>query len=382
MLPLAGWAQGQLDAARKAAPDGVAADAETLLGERACLRNLRVPGLTSAGGGTQMWRCADGWLALNLARDDDRDLLPAWLEAPTLNLADNAGLGHALESAATLPLVLRGREMGLAVAALDEPDPPPAVVHTLRTSCPPPTSPPLVIDLSALWAGPLAGHLLWSAGAKVIKVESIGRPDAMRDGDPVLFTRLNQGKHSVAVDFRSADGRNALTRLLYQADIVIEAARPRALRHMGIDAETFVAQKPGMIWLTITGHGTRGAAEDWIGFGDDCAVAGGLSRERLRATGQAGFVGDAMADPLTGIVAAKVGLEARAAGNGGRFSIAMSGVVATAIAEEKARDLTAFDATMMAHCATEGSSFPAVAPRPLTAAVSALGSDNARWLAC
>ena len=39
---------------------------------------------------------------------------------------------------------------------------------------------PLVVDLSALWAGPLCAHLLGLAGARVVKVESLGRPDGAR----------------------------------------------------------------------------------------------------------------------------------------------------------------------------------------------------------
>ena len=72
----------------------------------------------------------------------------------------------------------------------------------------------------------------------------------------------------------------------------------------GIDADALCASRSGLIWMTITGYGATGQAADWIGFGDDCAVAAGLAEALRRAAGHPGFVGDAIADPLTGIHAA------------------------------------------------------------------------------
>src|SRR5690606_6711881 len=138
--------------------------------------------------------------------------------------------------------------------------------------------PPLVVDLSAIWAGPLAGHLLWLAGAEVVKVESRRRPDEMRAVDPGLFELVNQGKANLAVDFSSDAGKTALLDLIRRADLVIESSRVRALRQLGIDADALVREVPGLVWLTITGHGARGEAADWTGIGHDCGVAGGMSR--------------------------------------------------------------------------------------------------------
>ena len=41
---------------------------------------LRPAGRTSANGACRLIRAADGWIAVNLARPEDLDLLPAWLE--------------------------------------------------------------------------------------------------------------------------------------------------------------------------------------------------------------------------------------------------------------------------------------------------------------
>jgi crotonobetainyl-CoA:carnitine CoA-transferase CaiB-like acyl-CoA transferase len=217
-----------------------------------------------------------------------------------------------------------------------------------------------VLDLSALWAGPLAAHLLWQAGCNVIKVESRSRPDAMRQGQPDFFALLNQGKAGVALDLRENTGRATLLGLIADADIVLEAARPRALEQLGIDANQLVATHPGLIWLTITGHGATGDAAGWVGFGDDCGIAGGLGAAMLDATGRPGFVGDAIADPLTGIFAALAALTAWDAGQGGRWGLALRDVVASSLAQERERDPLAWRRNLRRWAANEGNPFPAV----------------------
>jgi crotonobetainyl-CoA:carnitine CoA-transferase CaiB-like acyl-CoA transferase len=193
---------------------------------------------------------------------------------------------------------------------------------------------PLVVDLSALWAGPLATHLLALAGARVIKVESGRRPDGARRGNAAFFDLLNGGKESVALDLTGAGGRAALRRLLGRADIVVESARPRALAQLGIDAATLVAERPGLTWVGITGYGRSGRAAGWIGFGDDAAVAAGLAT----ATGANDggdtplFCADAIADPLTGLHAAVAALGAWRSGGGLLLSLALRDVAAHAIA--------------------------------------------------
>jgi crotonobetainyl-CoA:carnitine CoA-transferase CaiB-like acyl-CoA transferase len=239
----------------------------------------------------------------------------------------------------------------------------------------------LVLDLSPLWAGPLAGRLLGLAGAEVVKIEHPRRPDAMRDGDPALFARLNQGKASITIDFAQEPGRAALLALIARADIVIEAARPRALVQLGIDADALVAAQPGLVWLTITGHGAGGPQANWVGFGDDAAVAGGLSAALLAASGEVGFAGDAPADPLTGIVAALAGWRAWCSGAAEHIDLSMSAVVATALAEERATDPDALTATLQAWSRARGTPFPACALRPV-AEVRLFGADTAAWLAC
>ena len=301
-----------------------------LLGERSRLLGLTRHGRTSANGSCHLLDTADGRIAINLARGDDWVLLPALVEDEAAT--DLAGLTALVARWPTTALVARGAELGLAIAA-DRPVKPPrhwrlqraggAVRHRAR---------PLVLDLSSLWAGPLAGSLLAMLGAEVTKLESITRPDGARAGHAGFFALLNGMKQHVSLDF--AD-RAALAAQVARADIIIEASRPRALIQLGIDARAEVAR--GAVWIGITGHGRDGANAQRIGFGDDAAVAGGLASAMAAGWDTPLFAGDAIADPLTGIHAALAGWQAWRGGRGALIDVSLRRTLAFAQRAGRAR---------------------------------------------
>src|SRR5690606_27110853 len=169
---------------------------------------------------------------------------------------------------------------------------------------------------------PLAGALLATAGATVVKVESTGRPDGARRGPAAFFDLLNGGKRSVALDLGAPEGLRLLRGLLTRADVVIEASRPRALEQLGVDALGLLSAGGPRVWVSITGHGRTGPGRDRVGFGDDAAVAGGLvCRDGDRPV----FCADAIADPTSGMVAAAATLDALATGGRWLLDVAMSG---------------------------------------------------------
>jgi crotonobetainyl-CoA:carnitine CoA-transferase CaiB-like acyl-CoA transferase len=178
-----------------------------------------------------------------------------------------------------------------------------------------------VVDLSSLWAGPLCTRLLREAGADVTKIESRSRPDGGRGGSPAFFDALNSGKEMVILDFDAE--RSRLQDLVGRADVVVEASRPQALAQFGVDAAQFLARDDGPhVWISITGYGR---ADPRVAFGDDAAVGGGLVVED-----DAGpcFCADAVADPLTGLVAADACLSALAGGDRVLLDIPMTRVAA------------------------------------------------------
>jgi hypothetical protein len=268
-------------------------------------------------------------------------LLPAWLEAPgdIAWSSDPAANWHlvlrAVQDKTAQELVERGRMLGLAVCASESGVSAPARwFYPIGRDTPSRRrgDTPLVIDLSSLWAGPLCSHLLQQLGARVIKVESVQRPDGARRGPAAFFNLLNAGKYSVALDPATKRGREQLQALLRKADIVIEGSRPRALRQMGIDADAIVLENPGLTWISITGYGRGEPQENWIAYGDDAGVAAGLSQLLFEASEQLLICGDAIADPLTGLHAALAAWAGYQKGGSGLISLSLRDVVAHCMA--------------------------------------------------
>jgi hypothetical protein len=289
--------------------------------ERAACGGLRRRGQVSCGGSSRLMRCADGWIAATMARPTDWDLVPALVE---LRAAVRHGEWDALETGvATIggrELSARAELLGLPLSVLAERHPPPAVAPVASGAVPGiepkrirPASPVssltgvVVADLSALWAGPLVGRLLVRAGARVIKIESVSRPDGARRGDPRFHAAMNAGKESVAIELEGTKGREVLARILAGVDVVITASRPRALDHLGLDPEDLVRRHRPRVWLMISGYGDAPGSSNRVAFGDDAAVAGGL----VAWDGSTPcFCGDAVADPLTGLAGAAAVLSA------------------------------------------------------------------------
>ncbi|MFT4044823.1 MAG: CoA transferase [Gordonia sp. (in: high G+C Gram-positive bacteria)] len=313
-------------------------DVADFLSGRAGLVGLRRGGRVSAGGATRLVNAADGILALSLARDADRELVPAllWRDGPAAGVvgADvrSGDVWAAVEAAApawrAADLVARARLLGLPAALLGEARPRLAVCRPRGARRERPAYAGLLVaDLSALWAGPLCGQLLHRAGATVVKVESPHRPDGTRAGNRDFFDWMNGGKLSYRTEFDNSSG--GLRELLETADVVIEASRPRALARLGLAADQLSAPA-GQVWVRITAHGSDPESADWVGFGDDAAVAGGLVAHTARGPV---FCGDALADPLTGLEAARAVAEAIADGGGVEIDIALSGVAAAYAAD-------------------------------------------------
>ena len=281
---------------------------------------LRPPGEISPNGSCRLIRAADGWIAANLPREDDIELVPAWAGCDFAQ-AGWAALERAAAAEQAADFVVRGAELGLAVARLEETLPLPGPgMHQIGE--PAPRGPRLrVLDLSALWAGPLCGAILAEAGHEVLKAESPSRPDPVARSTPAHDARLNGEKRRASVAFTRA----GLLPLLAEADVVLTSARPRAFAALGLGPEDLLPKRPGLIWVAITGHGWHGPGAGRTGFGDDAAVAGGL----VNWDGDAPrFAGDALADPLTGLAAGLAALEAIAAGGGVLIDAAMASTAA------------------------------------------------------
>lgn len=274
---------------------------------------LDPPGRASANRHCRMIATRDGWIAVNLARPDDRDAVPAWLGCEVTGdlwqtVADGAaqvGTSELLTQAVLLGLpVAEVGESGIDVKNQFSRS------HEMRGRL-------RVVDLSALWAGPYCGALLAEAGCAVTKVESTARSDPTRVSTPDLDRRLNGAKTRIVADF----GGGSVAAFVLKAGVLITSARPHALARLGLTPEALFAANPSLIWVAITAHGWTGEAAMRVGFGDDCAAAGGLVDWIDDAPV---FVGDALADPLTGLHAARLATEALAGGRCGLIDVALA----------------------------------------------------------
>ena len=270
-------------------------------------------------------QAADGWIAVNLPRADDWTLIPAWMEGEVA-ATDWHDLERAVADHPVLYLRERAVMLGLAVAIVGEAVyDGGAITPTLALGEPRLRGGlPVVADLTSLWAGPLCAGLLARGGAKVTRYESRHRPDTSRNAAPHFYRSLNQNKAHQLLDFQTSEGRDRLRKALDQADIVVTSARPRAFAALGIDPEDVFATNPSLIWIAITGYGWQGQAGQRVAFGDDAAAAGGLLR--WTAGGEPHFLGDALADPVTGLVAASAAMQAWRDGGGVLIDVALARV--------------------------------------------------------
>lgn len=288
---------------------------EVLLG-RDAPGGLALPDHRSANRDCQLLAARDGWVALNLARREDRELVPAL----TAGAGDDwEALARTARSMAALDFCDKAIELQLPVAVAGETSAPSLAAAGAGAV------PRRVVDLTALWAGPLSTGLLVAAGAEVIRIDSLGRPDPTPTASPDLDRRLNGRKRRLPLDLRRADDRARLRDLVLEADVLVTSARAAALARLGLVPDVLLAENPRLIWVAITGHGFAGDGAGRVGFGDDCAAAGGLLDW---CQGVPCFLGDALADPLTGLEAALVALRQVASGDGGLIDMAMARVAA------------------------------------------------------
>jgi crotonobetainyl-CoA:carnitine CoA-transferase CaiB-like acyl-CoA transferase len=147
-----------------------------------------------------------------------------------------------------------------------------------------------VLDLTRFVAGSQATALLATLGADVIKVEAPpGDPYRRRssdagNGETALFLSLNSGKRSLAVDFRTPEGREVVERLLAASDFLVENSRPGSLAKYRLDWESVHDRYPELIYGSISAYGDTGPEAERGGYDLIVQADSGL----MSVTGTAG----------------------------------------------------------------------------------------------
>jgi crotonobetainyl-CoA:carnitine CoA-transferase CaiB-like acyl-CoA transferase len=167
-----------------------------------------------------------------------------------------------------------------------------------------------VIDLTRILAGPFCTMMLADMGADVIKVETPGIGDplrqqgAIRDGLSWYFAAFNRNKRSLSLHLRSAEGKEVLARLIAGSDVLVENYRPGVLAQMGFDEGRLKALKPDLVYANISGFGTTGPYRDRPSFDFIAQAMSGFMAVTGAVAGPPMRAGPPIADLVAGLYGA------------------------------------------------------------------------------
>jgi crotonobetainyl-CoA:carnitine CoA-transferase CaiB-like acyl-CoA transferase len=134
-----------------------------------------------------------------------------------------------------------------------------------------------IIDLTMVYAGPVATKIMAELGAEVIKIESSQRSDVFTranvypenkpDGEPwnrgSFFHSLNAGKRAISLNLGTDKGREIFRRLVKISDAVTENFSPRVMQNWGLDYEELKKINPRIVMVSISGLGNTGPLKNY-----------------------------------------------------------------------------------------------------------------------
>jgi crotonobetainyl-CoA:carnitine CoA-transferase CaiB-like acyl-CoA transferase len=165
-----------------------------------------------------------------------------------------------------------------------------------------------IVDLTSIVLGPLATLTLAGLGAEVIKVEATEGDNVRLAGSSLhddmghVFLHGNRGKQSVVLNLKNAAAREALLRLLADADVFLCNVRPAAMKRLGLGPEALQRANPRIIQVTACGYGSRGPLADKPAYDDLIQGAIGIPALMQEYTGEApGYVPLSLVDRVAGL---------------------------------------------------------------------------------
>lgn len=218
----------------------------------------------------------------------------------------------------------------------------------------PPDSLPLagvrVADFSRVLAGPLATMLLADLGADVVKVERPGTGDDARAWGPpfvgedsAYFLALNRNKRSVVLDLDTEDDRTLARRLAISSDVVVENFRPGLMTRFGLDYEGLSADKPELVYCSLTAFGEHEGTTPRPGYDIIVQAISGLMSVTGHPGGEPTKVGVALLDVICGLYAANAIQVAligrRETGRGGHVTVSLFESSVAALVNQAANHL-------------------------------------------
>lgn len=153
-----------------------------------------------------------------------------------------------------------------------------------------PLSEVTVVDLTQVISGAFSTMMLGDLGAEIIKIEAPGRGDVCRtfEPNPQYFDAINRNKRSIELDLKSAEGQAVAHRLVEDADVFVENAKPGAIEEFDLDYESVQEVNPEIIYCSISGFGSDSPYEHLPAW--DMLIQG--------MSGMMGMTGEADGDPV------------------------------------------------------------------------------------
>ena len=131
-----------------------------------------------------------------------------------------------------------------------------------------------VLDLTRVWAGPLATRILGDYGAEVIKISDPRVPIDRLSG---TNNKLNRNKTNLALRLDHEAGRELFLDLVATSDVVVENFRPRVMRNFDLTYDRLREARPDIVMCSMPGFGTTGDYADYPAFGPSVEAMTGLS---------------------------------------------------------------------------------------------------------
>jgi crotonobetainyl-CoA:carnitine CoA-transferase CaiB-like acyl-CoA transferase len=166
-----------------------------------------------------------------------------------------------------------------------------------------------VVDISSVWAAPMAARLLADLGADVVKIErpkkQVGSFSTGAGWDRDLYAILNdRNKRAYVCDFRSPESRAALEEQVRLADVLIENFAAGSLERLALGPEQLHALNPHLILVSMPAMGRTGRDASAVGYGTTIEQAAGIGRLYSDAAGEPHRSGINFSDPIAGLYAA------------------------------------------------------------------------------
>ena len=113
-----------------------------------------------------------------------------------------------------------------------------------------------ILEIAGIGPGPFAAMLLADLGADVLRID---RAQSVREephDNPADI--LNRGRRSVGFDLKNSEAREALLRMVEDADALIEGFRPGVMERLGIGPDVCLERNPRLLYGRMTGFGQDG----------------------------------------------------------------------------------------------------------------------------